>query len=490
MGRALAAWYYRRLARSLERADPRSLMAAGERRALRVFHRAARSVPAYRRLLEAKGVDPRSVRTIQDFKARVPIVDKRSLFASNELREMCVGGRLDDFSLIYSSSGHSGTFSFGGETRRQMRAAERRVEFLLEAIFRALSRKTLVINCLSSGVKVPTGRIPRAETSVRSDVVLALVEKLRREFDQFILIGESLFLKEVAEEGVARGIPWHEMTTHVVTGGEFIAENYRSYLAALLGVELDEPESGLILVSMGLSEVATSFLREEPMTALIRRAASLDPALRQELFGTTCGACPCLMAYLPTNVYLETAPGDDGRPRLVVTPLDPLRRIPLVRYDTGDVAELMSYDHAVSVLGRLGYGHLAPRWRLPLAAVWGRAEWVELPDGQKVWPNDIKEALFADPSVARLVTGNFRLEAGDGDGRVVVQLKRGQDAEGRLAARLGALVAKHAGAELEIQLVPWSRTPLFDGMDYERKPRYLGPKLYEGAKATVFMAES
>ena len=186
IARAAAARYYRRLARVLERADPRSLMAAGERRAIRVFRRAARSVPAYRRLLEAKGVDPRSVRTIEDFKAWVPIVDKRSLFASHELREVCVGGGLDDFSLIYSSSGHSGTFSFGGETRRQVRAAERRVEFLLETTFRALSRKTLVINCLSSGVKVPTGRIPRAETSVRPDVVLALIEKLRN------LLGHAL----------------------------------------------------------------------------------------------------------------------------------------------------------------------------------------------------------------------------------------------------------------------------------------------------------
>jgi len=473
IGRALWRWAHKRAADALRRADPRRLLALGERRALAVFHRAARRVPAYRRLLDEHGVDPASVRTIEDFKARVPITDKRSVFSEHELSEVCLDAELDDFSLFYSSSGHSGTFSFGGETKRQLRRAERMVEFFLEATFGALSRKTLVINCLSSGVKVPTGRIPRAETSVRSDVVLALVEKFRRELDQFILIGESLFLKKVAEEGVARGIPWHEMTTHVVTGGEFIAENYRSYLAALLGVDFDDPQSGLILVSMGISEVATSLLREEPATALIRRAACQDDRLRERLFGSTHGACQCLMAYLPTDVYLETVPGRDGLPHLVVTTLDPLRKIPLVRYETGDVAELLSYERLAQTLNELGYGQLVPEWKLPLAAVSGRAEWLELPGGGRVSPSDVKEALFADPAVAWWVTGRFQLRLCAARPRVVVQLKRRECAREGLAARLSTLIAEHTGHRLDVAVVPCDEFGTGLELDYERKPRYV-----------------
>ncbi len=458
----------------MRRADPRRLVALGERRALAVFHRAARRVPAYRRLLDEHGVDAASVRTIEDFKARVPITDKRSVFSEHELSEVCLDGELDDFSLVYSSSGHSGAFSFGGETRRQLRRAERMVEFFLEATFGALSRKTLVINCLSSGVKVPTGRIPRAETSVRSDVVLALVEKFRREFDQFILIGESLFLKKVGEEGLARGIPWHEMTTHVVTGGEFIAENYRSYLAALLGVDFDDPQSGLILVSMGISELATSLLREEPKTALVRRAALWDPHLRRALFGEATCCCPCLMSYLPTDAFLEAVPGEDGLPRLVVTPLNPLRPLPLIRYNTGDVAELIAYDRLVEILNDLGYGHLAPEWKLPLAAVSGRAEWLDVPGGGKVSPNEVKEALFADPSVASRVTGNFRLQMVGGRPSVAVQLRAGEESDQVLVERLRSLVLQHTGYWFRVATVPAEDFPSALGMNYERKPRYLG----------------
>ena len=107
---------YARMAHSLSTMDPEKIIAIGEYNLLRAFHRAAEKVPAYRKLLSERGVDPRKITTVEEFKDKVPFIDKERVFLKNELRDICVGGNLDDICSFYSSSGHSGVFSFGAET--------------------------------------------------------------------------------------------------------------------------------------------------------------------------------------------------------------------------------------------------------------------------------------------------------------------------------------------------------------------------------------
>ena len=61
------------------------------------------------------------------------------------------------------------------------------------------------------------------------------------EFDQIVLIAEGSFAKKIIEDGAEfHGIDWSRYRVHVVTGEEGIAENYRSYVEGLLGI--DDPE--------------------------------------------------------------------------------------------------------------------------------------------------------------------------------------------------------------------------------------------------------
>ena len=469
----LVRWQYARISRRLQTASPGELVAAGERKALQAFHRAARLVPAYRRILRQHGVDPQAITSIQAFKEKVPILDKETVFVENDLRDLCAGGSLDDVSLFYASSGHSGVFSFGVETRDVAGRNALALEFALQRNFRVLDRKTLLINCLPMGVKIHTRTLPLAETSVRPDVIWALIRKLRDEFDQFLLAGEHLFLKKVVEEGTEHGVPWKDLVVHAVTGAEYVAEGFRSYLASLLGIDLESPDSGMIGINFGLSELSLSIFSENFETLRIRRLAHRDVAFRRALYGRETTICPNIMQYYPQRTFIETVPGPDGRHELVVTMLDPASKLPLIRYNTRDVVETLSHARLAEILRDSGHESLLPAWPLPVGVVWGKLKPLVTQGGQRVYPEEVKEALYADLSVAAAVTGNFRLEDADRGTVLLVQLREGREAVPDLRRRLAARLGDYVATDVQLELMPYRTFPYGFDHDFERKNRYV-----------------
>ena len=467
---------YARMAHSLSTMDPEKIIAIGERNLLRAFHRAAEKVPAYRKLLSEKGVNSEKITTIEEFKDRVPFIDKETVFPANELRDICVGGNLDDICSFYSSSGHSGVFSFGAETWDNASSSALGLEFLLDNHFHIFRRKTLLINCLPMGVKVCTRTLPVAETSVRADVVHALIKKLASEFDQFILVGESPFLKKVIEEGAENGIPWHDIIVNIITGGEFIAENFRSYLAHLLGIDFEDPESGMIAVNMGLSELSLSIFSENFQTIQLRRMAHKDRELRHALFGDGTEVCPLIMQYFPQQTYIETISDQKGSPELpelVVSTIGEDLKIPLIRYKTGDIVRTLPYTEMKNILKDLDQESLLPEFHLPFGIIWGKKLSVDLGNGERISPNEVKEALYQDFDIAGRITGNFRLSKDNGVATVLVQLRNGFEVLPDMAATLSDYLKNYIKAKVEFNILPYNRFSYGMEHDYERKNQYI-----------------
>jgi len=451
--------------------DPDKLTADSEAKLLKAFQRAARSVPAYRKVLSQYGVDPDTICTVADFREKVPIIDK-SVFVENELRDLCVGGP-DDVSLFYSSSGHSGVFSFAVETRRDTKRIAHGIEFIWQQAFGVLDRKTLLINCLPMGVKIPSWNLPLAETSLRADVIWSLVKKLRHDFDQFVLIGEQLFIKKAIEEGIDHGVPWKDILVHVATGAEYIPENYRKYIASLLGMDLNDPGTGAIWVNFGLSELTLTVFCEFSTMAAIRRLAHEDRAFRKALCDCDSWFAPHVMQYFPDRTYIEVVPKGEDIGELVVSILNPDAKIPLMRYNTHDLVRLMSYRHLCEVLREAGRESLAPTFKLPVGILWGRHKGLVSAEGVEVFPNQIKEAIYDDFYLAGRLTGNFRLEQQGGVDRVLFQLRKGVEADNGFCARLGRSLAAYGAAGVAPKPVAYERFPYGLEHDYERKVRYV-----------------
>lgn len=434
---------------------------------LSIFQVAAQRVPAYRRILAEAGVRPEQILSLDDFLALVPILDKNGTFYRFPLAELCLDGELGRPSAVLTSSGHSGRFSFGLYERERADAESRHIDDVLDAFFSVRSRPTLLINCLPMGVKVTTRACTLAETSVRADMVTAIVRGFGEHYEQIIIVGDTAFVKHVVELGQQEGVDWPGMQVHVIVGEEPIAENARKYLELMLGIGEIGFDQGFVGSSMGVAELGLNLFVELPGTVSLRRVLHEDARARQALLGPDATHVPMLFTYDPSRVFVETLP--DGR--LVLTPLDAGRRVPLVRYATGDIASLVGPEDFEG-LDAVEDAWLQDLKGLGLAMVHGRGRGATA-GGVTVHPEQVKEGLYLEPELARLTTANFRLTSGSSQVTARVQLSPGMTANPQLERAYEQAIARYAPAPVAVVCETYAAFSGGMALDYERKFDYL-----------------
>lgn len=435
---------------------------------LAAFHRAAERVPAYKRILAEAGVDPARVQDLAEFRRQVPVIDKAATFGRFGIAELCCEGSIAGVAAVLTSSGHSGRFAFGLYDAAGFDSGADRIDDALDAFFQVRSRPTLLVNCLPMGVKVYTRACTLGETSVRADMVTALVSGFGRYYEQIILVGDAAFVKHVLELGETQGIKWAERRPRIVVGEEPLAENARDYLASLAGIDLLRPESGLIVSSMGVGEIGLNLFFETPPLIALRRALHRDESLRRAVFGDGPRNLPMLFTYDPGRILVEVC--EDRR--LVLSTLDPACRLPLIRYATGDEAVLLSWsDPLAAAAGAAGISREA-LGALHIVGVRGRGDFVSAA-GAAVYPEQIKEGLYRVGALARLTTANFRLAAGGRRAAVRIQLSPGVPPGPGLAERFAEAIAPYVQAPVEVTCEPYESFGGGMSLDYERKFDYL-----------------
>lgn len=459
--------------RILRETPPALLMGAAEEGAIQAYRRAVRGVPAYARLVAAAngGVVP-EVMNGDSFRRVAPLLDKHNTFGDFPIGALCAGGSLDGVRSILTSSGHSGIFSFGVNTAENLLRSARSIDTGLQYLFGVDERTTLLINALPMGVKVNTRATVLAETSVRDDMVYALVKKFGPEFDQIILVAEGSFAKKIVEDGAEfHGIDWTRHRVHVVTGEEGISENYRRYLEQRLGItDPEAPDAQVVASSMGVAELDLNIFHETRDTIRIRRAAHRNPQLRRRLFGDDATFCPMLFVYYPHRTLVEELGVAQDR-ELVISMLSEEMKIPLLRYRSGDFGRLYAHDEVAAAATAAALP--APDWKLPFVAVSGRGRALKTEAGP-LYPEAVKEAMYADHAVAERLTGNFRLRNADARGAVLhLQLRRDKQAPGDAADRLRSALMSLSEVPIEVRFHPYQEFPWAMEVDYERKFRYL-----------------
>lgn len=438
--------------------------------ALKAFQDAAQQVPAYRELLAEAGIAPESITTMEDF-ARLPILDKFNTFRRFPIEQLCREGELGDLNSVLTSSGHSGVFSFGLNEARFQPMALAWLDELFDATFAVRNRKTLLINCLPMGVKVNVTLCTVAEVSVRPDMAIALVQAFQKHFDQFILIGDPGFIKHLLEMGQGMGVDWKALRVHVVLGEEPLAENCRIYIEEILGIDQSVPDSGIVTSSMGVGELGLNLFFEVPTPApliRLRRLLHLDAGLREAILGR-CEVVPSLFTFESYRIFVEI----DKDERLILTSVSPYVRLPLIRYVTGDTGVWLRLPEAVRT--RLEAAGLS--WdalqSTPILALHGRGKFARAGTA-KIWPEAIKEGIYASSELARKITANFRVVSGDEIATVRIQLSPGVEWDPLVEAGLAEGIAKFVSAPFRVKCEPYATFGSGMTLDYERKFDYLG----------------
>jgi len=443
-------------------------------RLLAELRRAADQVPAYRILLDEHGVRADQVVDVRTFSRLCPLLSRNNTFARFSLPQLSVGGKLRDIADVLTSSGHGGRFSFGVISRKEAAASASFVDTAMDRLFAVKSRATLVINCLPMGVVFSSRCMTVATTSVREDMAIGLVQAFGDGYEQIILVGDPLFMKRLLDHGAAEAVDWRRYHVSAIVGEEIFGEHFRGYMAQELGLDLDRPEHGYIMSSLGVAELGLNLGFETPATIALRRLAAGNPAFACDVFGRDTGSgmsLPMVFTFDPERTFIEVVDADDdGYGKLTISMLDPDRSIPLLRYQTGDMARLLDRDEVGAAVRR----HGGREWDLPAAllALQGR-HGEALPNSAHV--GIYKDALYANHEIARHLTGAVRLTFSGSACTMHVQLVRGQAPEAALEQGILQEIAADVRPR-RLVLWPYAAFPYGMGLDYERKFSYYVPE--------------
>jgi phenylacetate-CoA ligase len=443
-----------------------------QQRAVQQFWRTAVSVPFYRRLLADRQIRPGRVTNIEEFRATVPIISKRDVFASQPLANLLAARAVDDVVTLISSSGlTASSFSLGMIDRAGTQAMVESIDRYLDARFQTKAKKTFVINTCAMGVSIPTS-LPSVNLSVRSDKALALLRALRPYYRQFVVTSDVYFLKKLIEDGRNEGMQWSRWPVHFVMGGEWFPESYRQYLAGLLDVDLDRSRPRTqILGSMGAAELGFNLCFETHETVRLRRLAASDARVREALFGPI-NTIPMIGHYDPRRWFIELAPTREFASNggaFVFTSLDPQAAMPLVRYQTGDCGHVFSHRHVSRILHSLKYDAYIPTSPYPLLAVAGRTDQAVTVAGKAVPMERLRSVLYSNRTLAALTTGQFTVMPRRGRLHLRIQLQAAVATERTpsIQARLSVLFNRHVPSS--VHAVPYFEFHEALGVDYERK---------------------
>jgi phenylacetate-CoA ligase len=441
-------------------------------RVLAAFRRAATSSIAYQQLLQESGVSVDAITELAAFTERCPVLTKENTFGRFALSDLIAPGVSGEIAEVLTSSGHSGRFSFGVITRRQLLASGAFVDDAMDAAFQVKSRRTLAINCLPMGVNVPSERMTVARVSVRPDMAVGLIKSFGSHYDQVLVVSDPLFLPHLLTHAEREAVEWPRYRVKVVVGEEFFGETFRQHVGGRLGYTPRDLDEGVIISSMGVGELGLHLFYETPVTIALRRYAATHREFAAALFGdvASAGPVPMVLAFDPARLFVEIArPDRSGFGILTLSMLDLESPIPLLRYQSGDLAACVDPDHARTCASRFGLSLTGVPQHL--IALRGRRDDI-MPGGWHV--GVYREALFADDAIASHVTGAVRAESAMGRVTLHVQLSAGASAHRSLVSGiLSALAPEHRPAQVRVW--EYERFPFGMRLDYERKFRYYEP---------------
>ncbi|HTY40109.1 MAG TPA: phenylacetate--CoA ligase family protein [Candidatus Paceibacterota bacterium] len=408
-----------RLLRDLRARPGKYWLAAGEKRALALFHEMAGRVPAYKDFLKKQRIDPVKVRTMEDFR-QVPTIDKNNYLRHYPLEALCWDGLFEEKRwTISATSGSTGEpFYFPRELAQDLQYAGT-AELYLRTNFHIDQRSTLYIDAFPMGAWIggvftyevvrmiaERRRYPLSIITPGIDkaAIINSVRKLGDKFDQVVIGCYGPFLKDAIDDGIAQGLDWKRYHPKFVFSAEGFSETFRDYVIDKAGLKNPYADT---LNHYGTVDQGTLGY-ETPLAVFIRRLAVRTPKLYRAILPFD-HKLPTLVQYDPELFYFEEL--ENG---LLCSAASGL---PLVRYDLKDNGGVITYDDMLSRCSLVGHdiesaarrAGLGPTmWRWPFAYVYERKDFSVSLYAFQIYPETIRRAVQA-PVFRNDCTGKFAM---------------------------------------------------------------------------------
>lgn len=394
---------------------------AGKRKALALFHAAAKQVPAYKEFLRKNSVKPGQIKTYADF-LKVPVTTKENYIEAYDVWDRVWGGAPAGTTMISTSSGTTGAPHYWPRSMRHDLDGAAAHEFFLTSIFGIGKIPTLFVNGFAMGNWI-AGTFTYMSASLVAwkgypltvmtpgydrDAVIRVITEVAPRFAQVIITGHAPFLKEVVEGMHASGL--HKKVSCKLLGtGQGVTEGWRDYITKLVA----GTDSFRTFINLYGSADASLMGFETPVSIAIRKAVA--SAGDEKIFGTN--RLPSLYQYDPRLTFFEGVENE-----LCITKDS---GVPLIRYNIHDTGGVRSYSKLYGALSGddiAGQSRKYP-WQLPFVYLFGREKFMVKVYGANIYTEHVQRALDHERLVGN-ITGRFLLVTAEDDQNNPVLLVR------------------------------------------------------------------
>jgi len=401
--------------RSITETDPKLLEKIGKRKTMYIFKRAAKSIPHYRKFLSKRKIHPDEIRSFDDFIKKVPVTDsRRYIDTSKFLSDMCLKNHLCKAEILERSSGFTGKPHTWPRSHEEEEEAKKFFSFGIDLLYNTKKYNTLLINGFALGtwvsgvdiIKIVGDSCTSINPGLNEEEVLDIYQEYRKEFDQIILAGNPVFLKNIIEEGINKKIIKNEDRLSLLTGGESITEEFRDYLYRKINSSQKrngDSSKGFIYSGFGASDIGIIGINENQDTVNIRRVARNNKALFRRLFGNS-AVLPMLFQYDPTKYFIRQLKNKE----LEFTTCSLNVIMPLIKYNLHDTGNVYSYKEMLDILDECRI-KITPKFKLPFVSVEGRSNQSIKFCSSFVYPENIINGICSVKRLNELTTGKFRM---------------------------------------------------------------------------------
>ena len=431
----------------------------GRKMAIKLFRYCAENVPAYKRMLLQKNVSASAIQSHAHF-ANVPIITKASYLKKYKYQDLFPFGTMPKSSTVSATSGSTGEpFFFPREEVHDAQYA-RSLEVLFRNQWGADVRRTLCLVGFGLGIWIggvftyknlnalarkgfPLTVVP---VGVHIPMLIKTFQNFAHLYDQVILMSYPPFLKDLLDEGSAKGIDWTKHKIKILTAAEGYSEKFRNYLADASGAD---PVRDMVNI-YGTVEQGT-IAQETAFGNLIRRIATDNEKLFKALFPHA-GNMPTLAQYDPRHIFFEEIDGG-----IVATGYG--SSIPLVRYSFADLGGVITYDRMMAILKEHRvpiareiekYGIKQNVLKLPFVYIYARSDFAIVLRGANIYPDEIRNALDSR-TLRPWITGRFSAKkretrTGNQILDLHVELKKSENAQPKIVMKILEVLIKELRA--------------------------------------------
>ncbi|MBI2591305.1 MAG: phenylacetate--CoA ligase family protein, partial [Candidatus Brennerbacteria bacterium] len=275
-------------------------------RALKLFHEAAKRVPAYKDFLKKQNINHENIHTFNDFQ-NIPPVSKKNYLTQYPQKLLNWGGSISKPLVFTSTSGSTGE-SFYFPRQEEL---DWQYSILIEKFLNYGTGQgpALVIICFGMGIWIGglitykafeiasrRGQYPVSiiTPGINKKEIFRVLKRLAPQYNQIILVGYPPFLKDIIDEAAAEKINMKKLNIRLLFAAEPFTEKFRNYIAKTAGIKNHCLDTLNIYGTADIGAMAW----ETPASILIRRVATNRKKLFNELFSSA-SKTPTLAQYNP-----------------------------------------------------------------------------------------------------------------------------------------------------------------------------------------------